>query len=244
MDGGSILRTITVGTQSNMFGEDRVIKLNKFDIPIEELRGMVLENMSECHACGEELRIGGKQDRVIEVYDNPWDDLTRELHVHNNKYASEYYMCDEIIATSGWRDFHYEHCEGCERLVIVRNPKNGWDGYFRYEDGEATCLKCYGDMLLEEGMDRQRVEEGHIPGMMFSYSQLEVVDAGYESVDRLFVNGYNSRNTCDMILGIMDEGYKVMVAYERMSILGDEGYVQIYKKEVESETSNVQAKSG
>ena len=124
------MRTITVGTQSNMFGEDRVIKLNKFDIPIEELRGMVLENMSECHACGEELRIGGKQDRVIEVYDDPWDDLTRELHVHNNKFASEYSTCDEIIATSS-------------DSIAVQNP------HWKNEDGNVTkrSIIAYADKV-------------------------------------------------------------------------------------------------
>jgi len=42
-----------------------------------------------------------------------------------------------------------------------------------------TCLKCYQELILENGVEREKLEEGFIPEMFFSWGNLEPIRAGY-----------------------------------------------------------------
>ncbi|MBW1731408.1 MAG: hypothetical protein JRJ75_11040 [Deltaproteobacteria bacterium] len=79
-------------------------------------------------------------------------------------------------------------------------------------------------MLLEEGLEfeRGKLETGQIPGMFFSYGNTEAREAGYIEVPDFTDYLVNSKKALDWLrrkaLDLMDEGRKVIAAYERLAI--------------------------
>lgn len=160
------------------------------------------------------------------VYDTPWD-----------KKESEKNFCSDECA-DGWLyggDFAYFTCHRCEREICEQNPKNGWHIQYRDYDGEMTCLKCYQDLIIENGVEREKLEEGFIPGMFFSYGNLEPLQAGYREVNG-FKNYYVAgKPTADTFrkkaLKLLDQGKLVVIGYESLGIGGGEGYVTLMEKD-------------
>lgn len=201
------------------------------------------EELVTCYSCG---RVLLKDQAVpVEVFDDPWDKEPVIIYVCPYEWGplmqrGEYWgSCYDILFDTSWADFRYFECYSCGRIVIRQSPYNGWHSYVRidYETEEEICLKCYEEDILKNGIPKEPFARGEIPGMFFGQGNLEVLRAGYKEVDGyryVFIRSDESvKNFCDKAIKLIDEGYKVIVAYESMAIGGLEGTVSLYaKKEV------------
>jgi hypothetical protein len=104
-------------------------------------------------------------------------------------------------------------------------------------DDDKICLSCYKDRFMEEGLEfeREKLEAGQIPGMFFSYGNIEAKEVGYKELSG-FTNYYvNTQERADRLrkkaLALMDEGKKVVIGYERLAYGGSEGYVTLMVKD-------------
>jgi hypothetical protein len=104
---------------------------------------------TECHECGEKFKRGEKKTNV-HVYDDPFAVQPRIIAVHTEN-EDAHGTCLDKMTDSSWADFRYQECPRCERLVITQCPSNGWRGYFKLYGDEEICIKCYQDIILEEG---------------------------------------------------------------------------------------------
>jgi hypothetical protein len=175
-----------------------------------------------CNNCWDNF---AKKQFTRGVYDTPWDDIETEKY-----FCSE--SCEIAYLYEG--DFSYFTCEHCEREICGQNRKNGWHIQYRDYDDSTVCLRCYEALILENGIEREKLEKGEIPGMFFSYGNLEPKKAGFEEVPDFQNFLVASMNDSDVFikkaLELMDEGRKVVVSYERMAIGGLEGYVTMMVK--------------
>lgn len=156
------------------------------------------------------------------VYATPWDEDETEM-----PFCSE--DCEVNYLYTG--DFQYFRCDPCGREICEQNPMNGWHIQYRDCDGETVCLKCYKGLILENGVEREKLEDGKIPGMFFEWGNDTAKDAGYAEVPKFTNYFVGSQERADRFLGkaleLIDHGYLVVVAYEEMSIDGLEGYVTL-----------------
>jgi hypothetical protein len=193
----------------------------------ERIHGYLLDRADrlgvECESCfGRSAR--GSFTR--HVFETPWDEKETEKH-----FCSE--ECETDYLHGG--DFSYFTCGECEREIRGQNPRNGWHVQHRDYDGETVCLRCYEGLILENGMERGKLEKGLIPGMFFSWDNSEPLDAGYRQVPGF--TGFFVRTERDAgrvikkALALMDRGEKVVIGYERLAIGGDEGYVTLFEKD-------------
>ena len=167
----------------------------------------------------------GRESKTREAWDKPFDEHPTD----------KYFCTDECGDSYMYRDpWAYQRCGECERDVCYQNPDNGWHVQFRDYAGEEVCLKCYEGIVLENGMERDKLEAGQIPGMFFSHGNPEALEAGYEEVEdfsNFFIdNKHKADRFRDKALSLMDEGRKIVIGYERMAILGVEGYVTLMAK--------------
>jgi len=162
------------------------------------------------------------------VFDTPWDKKETEKH-----FCSE--DCETNYLYGG--DFSYFTCEECEREICGQNPRNGWHIQYRDYDGETVCLKCYEDLIFRNGVEREKLEKGIIPGMFFSLDNSEPVEAGYREVpgftDFFIYNQNDVNRFIKKALRLMEKGRKVVIGYERLAIGGSEGYVTMFEKDAE-----------
>jgi hypothetical protein len=164
------------------------------------------------------------------VYETPWDDQdTGKL------FCSE--ECADVYLYEG--DFSYFWCEPCQRDICERHPANGWQVQYRMVDDEQTCLRCYQDYIFENGVEREKVESGEIPGMFFSYGNSEPKEAGYSEISGFSDYFISDSEKADRLrkkaLELMDDCYKVVIGYERLAIGGSEGYVTLMAKKFKPE---------
>jgi len=194
-----------------------------------------------CYGCGLE----GNEDEMLTLtlFDHPFDEegkvryfhkeLPEEIKNSKDNWGRHYEACDEIVTSSG--DFDYFTCDVCHRMVCEQNPSNGWMTQYREHFGDQICLKCYEEMILENGVDRKHFEEGKLEGMFFSGNNHEPLDAGYlidERVHNVRVAGSDkAKEICKIALDYIDKGGKVIIGYESMAIGGIEGYVTLFYKE-------------
>ncbi len=179
----------------------------------------------DCMLCYERK---ARHTRTRYAYDTPWEDAPHAKHFCSDD-CGDTYMYEEPWA--------YFRCDGCDREISEQHPQNGWQIQYRWVDDQQTCLKCYQDRLLEEGLEfeRQKLEQGEIPGMFFSCGNLEPKGAGYEEVPGFRNYFVNDTEKADRFrkkaLELMDRGHKVVIGYERLAIGGGEGYVTLLVKD-------------
>jgi hypothetical protein len=160
-------------------------------------------------------------------YDTPWQERD-SLKTFCSEECADIYMYQD--------DFSYFYCDPCEREICEQNPANGWHIQYRWVDDGQICLRCYQDRILDEGMgfERQKLERGEIPGMFFSYGNLEPMEAGYEEVPGFTDYRVDSEERADAFrkkaLELLDQGRKVVIGYERFAYGGGEGYVTLMAK--------------
>jgi len=178
-----------------------------------------------CMLCGEKPAI---RSQTRYAYETPWDD----------EPVAKYFCSDDCGDTYMYEEpWAYFMCHSCDREICEQNPWNGWHIQYRMVDGEQICLKCYRERLLDEGLEfeRERLEDGEIPGMFFSYGNLEAKGAGYEGVPGFTDYHVDSQQRADAFrkkaLELLDGGRKVIIGYERLAIGGGEGYVTLMAKD-------------
>ncbi|MBW1697573.1 MAG: hypothetical protein JRH18_23965 [Deltaproteobacteria bacterium] len=93
-------------------------------------------------------------------YDTPWDDEPQDKLFCSDDCADTYMYEEPWV---------YFWCEPCEREICEQNPLNGWHIQYRDYGYERVCLSCYKDLILENGVERDKLESGHIPGMFFDW---------------------------------------------------------------------------
>jgi len=180
----------------------------------------------------------------VEVYDNPYSNSAETIYVCPSDLPPQderSYLsypednCYSRLFDTSWADFRYFVCEICGRTVCRQNPRNGWHSQYRVmDDGTEICLKCYEEMILESGCEREKFAAYKIPGMFLDED--DVIAHGYKPVFgfcHYFINSQETvKKLCRRALELIDKGYKVVVGYESMGIGGSEGYVTLYVKEI------------
>jgi hypothetical protein len=160
------------------------------------------------------------------VYETPWDDYETEKFFCSEK-------CADIYLYEG--DFSYFWCEQCEREICEQHPMNGWHIQYRIYNDEQICLRCYQALILENGVEREKLEKGQIPGMFFSNGNIEAKEAGYKEVSGFIHFFVNNQDKADMFikkaLELMNDGLKIVIGYEKLAIGGIEGYVTLMAKD-------------
>jgi len=191
-----------------------------------------------CYECGEVIR-GNKDYTTLEVYDSPFDEKSKTIHLHMENGIREDYgiSCAQALYDEQWADFRYFDCFICHRTIISRCPSNGWHSYVReYEDMEI-CLSCFEKIQFEDGASQESFEDGRIEGMFFNTG--DFAEQGFECVSGF--HGYfirtseDTMNYCGTALRLIEEGYIIVNEYNRMAIGGLEGYVTMWRKRKEAE---------
>jgi hypothetical protein len=170
-----------------------------------------------------------RESQTRYAFETPWDDDPVVKH----------FCSDDCGDTSMYEEpWAYFWCDGCDREICEQNPLNGWHIQYRDYDGDQVCLRCYKDLILENGVERKKIESGKIPGMFFDWGNTLAREAGYGEVPGFKKFLINSQERVDEFrkkaLELMDEGEKVVVAYERMAMGGDEGYITMMAKRGDS----------
>ena len=195
-----------------------------------------------CYECGKDIR-RTKEYTTLEVYDSPFDEQSKTIHLHVDNKISEHYgiSCEEALYDEHWADFRYFDCPLCQRTIIRQCPANGWHSYVRDYEDEEICLGCFERIIIKEGIARKRFEAGKLDGMFFN--EQDLVNAGYEMVpdmENFFVRTkYDVERYCSVALQYIDEGYLVISEYEHMAIGGLEGYQTMWIKRKESSDSKL-----
>lgn len=208
-----------------MEDDARIMAINRAGI----IRDYLLERADRldvlCYLC--EVK-PARQSQTRHAYDSPWDENSRTLRFCSDD-CGDSYLYEEPWA--------YFWCEPCDREICEQNPANGWMVQYRRVDHQQICLSCYQDRLLEEGLEfeREKLEKGEIPGMFFSYDNLEAREAGYREVPGFMDYLVNSQGKADRLirkaLKLIDQGKKAVIGYERLAIGGSEGYVTLMVKD-------------
>jgi len=179
-------------------------------------------NSIECDNCWDKIR---KEDAINRtVYDSPFDYCEEEKHFCSleceQSYLSEYFDCAE-----------------CCRTIAESNGKLGYQRGILDPGGNVIdyiCLGCYEKDILINGIPRTSFENQRMDGMFFNYGNEEVKNEGFEIVegfDYHFISSQEDINKyCKKALELIDKGKKVITCYERLSIMGDEGYVTMMVK--------------
>lgn len=232
------MRLQTYGQQLPMEGQESApVKRNVFDRPFGDIRLIVEQAQRPCDFCGKArlprqrpyANTGRTGRGFMERYNSPWDDAPDVEF-----YCSE--ECRDQSEDSGWSDFFWEYCDGCNRYICYRNPSNGWMGQFRMvNDCELVCLRCYEESVLADGQPEEDFTGDVIKGgMFFNRGNPELVDAGYECLKEAFIGGgdaalaYN-QEACRYI----EQGYQLVTAFESMAIGGMEGSIELWGKRKE-----------
>lgn len=192
-----------------------------------EEKGEVWE---DCYICQESCLEG---DLIAERYHfTPWDEEETE---------SGFKYC--LPCGDEGKGFDYDDvfwCDQCERPIAL---DNGRMCYYRIlNECEQVCLRCIEETLKAEGIagiedgDRlERVFAGKPFGMFFNVGELEA--EGWEP-DPLYQDYLLDENTAIKIgaraHGWHKAGRLIIIGYERLSIVGDEGYVTLYTKEAKN----------
>ena len=178
---------------------------------------MIENNEHLCFYCDEEARSISR-----EVYETPWD----EEPVTKTFCSDE---CMDYYLHGG--DFSYYWCDFCDREICGQNPTNGWHIQFRVHSDSMMCLSCYQEEILKNGCSRDSFEDGSLPGMFFNVGNHAVLDAGFKEVGCYSVTSHScSTKLCRRAIQYIDNGYKVLIAWERIAIGGSEGTITMFIK--------------
>jgi hypothetical protein len=171
-----------------------------------------------CLMCGRTARYSQTRN----AFDTPWDDKPSVKHFCSDD-CGDTYMYEEPRA--------YFWCDGCDREICEQHPMNSWHIQHRDFESDIVCLRCYRDLILENGVEREKLEAGKIPGMFFDWGNCMALDKGYQIVPGFTDFFVDSPEKVDEFRGkaleFMDRGYSVVIGYEAMAIGGPDGYVTL-----------------
>jgi predicted RNA-binding Zn-ribbon protein involved in translation (DUF1610 family) len=195
-----------------------------------------------CHECGEPIR-RGEDFTTREVYDSPFDEQSKTIHLHVDNQLREDYgiSCEQALYDEHWADFRYFDCPMCQRTIIRQCPSNGWHSYVRDYEDDQICLSCFEQIQLKAGASKESFEDGRIEGMFFNSNDLTT--HGFEPVPGF--HGYYIRtnedvqNYCGTALRLIGKGCVIANEHERMAIGGLEGYVTMWAKSGKGEGNEI-----
>gem|GEM_PF-3295258 len=206
------------------FGE---IVLEKAFKRAEKIYGYLMDRADrmeeDCILCAEKK---ARRSMTRYAFETPWEDEPVEKLFCSDD-CGDIYLYEEPWA--------YFLCNKCDREICEQNPRNGWHIQYRSYEGETVCLRCYEELILENGVEREKLEQGLIPGMFFSYGNREPLEAGYREspeFSNFFVRTeQDAKSFIKRALSLMDDGKKVVICYENLAMGGGEGYVTLMAKE-------------
>lgn len=174
-----------------------------------------------CSFCGEKDSI--EEYSNVSQYNSPWDKVPAL-----NQYCGE--ECLQNSEDSSFSDWSYQYCEECNKDIIIRCSSNGYHGYFRYsEEHGQECLKCYQERLFQDGISEESLERGTLEGSFFDDGELK--KEGFTQYQEYFVKGTTgAKSVCQNALALLKQGKKIIINYEGLSILGDEGSISLWTK--------------
>lgn len=197
-------------------------KLKKIFSRKEETK---IENKNEknkCDQCGEIITNESNMIQT-EVYNSAFDTESETL-----------YFCDEECESNFFDDGEtYFFCERCNRNVI---RQVGYNSHYRVVNGETMCVQCYQEEILKNGMHKESFEGSMISGMFFNRGNKEVLSVGFKEYKSVFVTGTKTAEELNKELKELNETQKIVIAFENLSIIGNEGHIIIYIKDRETKT--------
>lgn len=171
-----------------------------------------------CTYCKEDII--GEAPNFREIYDSPYD-IEPEYHD----------LCEHCLDY-----FHTFVCGWCDREIRQENS-NGHI-FYRKLGCSIVCLECYEAEILESGLPIDSFDGQRIDGMFFSNNNNEPLSHGWEKVegyDHFFIRSDSSiEEYHNKAIELIREGWLVVTGYESLSIMGDEGYVTMFKKKGDS----------
>lgn len=187
------------------------------------------EETKECAGCYAEHLDG---DMWHEAYFySPWDDEPTD---------TDCAYCETCV-DRGLLDEGTFMCDGCYRQISEDNGRMYY--YRRIDDYDILCLRCIENDLKSGGIAaishetlRAVTEKGKPFGMFFNVGELEA--EGWEPVPG-WDNTRFGEERCEELAKVTSDlhnrGMLFIIGYERLSIVGDEGYITLYTKENASE---------
>ena len=186
------------------------------------------EEREECTSCEDDTFIADLF--VEELFLSPFDD---EPTVTGFKYCTP--CLDQGNDNIDGTQFY---CDGCSREIL---SDNGRMVHYRIlNECEQICIKCISEDLLaggiaalnDDGLLDGMFDRGQIFGMFFNVGELE--GEGW-TPDPDFHDYRVEAPSADALGARAQEhheaGRLIIIEYERLSIIGDEGYVTLYTKE-------------
>jgi len=204
------------------------------------------EKIVTCYECDRERPVENTWEYTL--FDTPWDAEGTQAYLCNDEFGhvelmrendeeiydswTYYESCAEVLTDSSWGDFRYFECMACYRTICEQNPRNGWMVQYRvddFEDYEQICLQCYQTELLENGVNREKIENGEIDGMFFNYND-PVLESWEKFINCRFINSEQSKDDLlHEVLVNIDNDYKVIIGFERLGLGGGEGSVSVFR---------------
>ncbi len=182
----------------------------------------------KCISCRKEAA-PGTELREFFMYFSPFD---------TEEQGTGFFYCDACYE-DGSADVDTFYCDGCSRTI---SESNGAHGHYRLIGGcELVCLRCIDKTLKREGIAGfpDELDElftgGVLFGMFFNVGELEAEGwIGAPGYTNTFVKGREQAKALAYMAQSLDEGGRmIIIGYERLSIVGDEGYVTLFSKEQE-----------
>lgn len=174
----------------------------------------------KCDECeGAEINTGLN----MEVYDTPFDKESWTA-----KFCSS--ECQNSFCSEG--EAPYLECEDCNTWICYRNPMNGYQIQFRYDDASGNiCLSCNKDDILKNGQPSREFSGSIIDGGSF-ISTSDLQTAGYSPVPG-FVNKHiccarDAQEYNDRAQKLIGFGSQVVTSFRSMGVPAIEGYISMY----------------
>lgn len=181
------------------------------------------EDTEDCDGCGEATLENDLNEQFF--YMSPFDD---EESGTGLKYCPSCWEQGESLDEGTF------YCDRCERQIA---DSNGHMTYYRLIDEcEQVCLRCVEDVLRSHGIAgfehelQELFEHGRLFGMFFNVGELEADGWEHElsnvcvgSTDEAMVIARKAQE-------LHEDGRRIIIGYERLSIVGDEGYVTLFSK--------------
>ncbi len=121
------------------------------------------------------------------------------------------------------------YCQSCGRYIYFNNGMRDNMRTF-YGTPDYSCVACWQKHALKDGMDPDDFEGDTMRGDFFNDDDL--VKAGFEKTG--FSPFVSSQTGAGMVNAycrqMLAEGRKVVLCYERLSMLGDEGDVAVWTR--------------
>jgi len=185
-------------------------------------RTLAGEVMEECDGCREQTLEEDLREQFF--YMSPFDD---------EESGTGLSYCPHCWDRGESLDEGTFYCDRCEREIA---EDRGHMTYYRIVDGEMTCLRCTEDVLRAEGIAGfpdtldELFTEGKLFGMFFNVGELEADGWTRELYDVKVGSPAEAMVIAHKAQELHEAGRRIIIGYERLSIMGDEGYVTLFSK--------------